>query len=115
MSFLYPRVVGITRPTQAMSPGINGYGGQVPSTETAVASGLPASIQYVKQRGPEEARLPGDSHKTEWRVFIPLAAIARGLIETRDIVTDDAGQRYQVIAPYWDSLGYQLTCELLEA
>jgi hypothetical protein len=27
---------------------------------------------------------------------------------------DDLGNRYQVLAPYWDSLGYRLTCALLE-
>jgi hypothetical protein len=86
-----------------------------PSQETSIATGLPASIQLAKERGKPEANLPADGGKTLWKVFIPLSAAALGLIESRDIIKDDLGTRYQVIGPYWNSLGHNLLCERLEA
>ncbi len=114
MSFLYPRTISITRPTQPIGEGAVGYGAEEVSTETQIASGIQASIQLNKQRGKQDAGLPGDSEKTLWKILIPPQAVANGVIESRDIVTDDAGLRYQVSGPYWNSLGYNLLCELLE-
>ena len=114
MSFLYPRTVAITRPTSAPSVGLQAYGGTVVASETSVATGLSASIQLKKQQGAsDDPGLPGNAGRTQWRIFIPATAL--GLIETRDVVTDDLGQRYQVTGPYWNSLGHTLLCERLEA
>lgn len=113
-SFLYPRTVSITRPGTQTGVGVQPYGGETPGTETPVANGLPASIQLERAKGKTDADLPGDAARTFWRVFIPAASAARGLIDTRDIVTDDLGQRYQVTAPYWNSLGHSLMVERLE-
>ncbi|WP_232243723.1 hypothetical protein [Paraburkholderia sp. SOS3] len=86
-----------------------------PANETIVATGLPASIQLKKGKGRPDAGLPADAvEKTLWTVFIPRGAAQLGLIRTNDIVTDDLGERYQVSAPYWNSLGYALQVELLE-
>ncbi len=115
MSFLYPRTIAITRPTQPVALGAVGYAGESPSTETAILSGVPASIQADRARGSQGVGLPADSAKTLWKIFSPRGAIAVGEAQTRDIVTDDQGIRYQVAAPYWDSMGTQLICELLEA
>lgn len=114
MSFLYPRTVTVTRPGTQPGFGAQGYGGELPSTETAVASNLPASIQFYRERGPNEARLPGDMQKTYSRAYIPASAAANGLIKTRDILTDDLGQRWAVVQPYWNSLGFSLMVERLE-
>lgn len=116
MSFLYPRTVTITRPTQPTGIGAVGYGGETTSAETAVvAAGVAASIQLAKDRGKPDANLPADAGKTLWKVFIPVAAaVPLGTIQVRDIVTDDLGQRYQVAGPYWNSLGHNLLCERLE-
>jgi hypothetical protein len=40
--------------------------------------------------------------------------LANGTLKVGDVMIDDLGNRYQVLAPYWDSLGYRLTCALLE-
>lgn len=114
MTFLYPRVVSVTRPGTQPGFGVQGYGGELPSTETSVASNLPASIQFYKERGSNEARLPGDTGETHVRIFIPAASAALGLIKTRDIVADDLGQRYAVVQPYWNSLGHSLVAKRLE-
>ena len=117
MSFLYPRVVAITRPI-AGNQGVGAveYGGELPINETSIATGLPASIQLQSQGAKPGADLPADmAHRTFWRILIPLSAIGTGTIKVRDIVTDDLGQRYAVVGDYWNSLGYgRLRCELLE-
>lgn len=114
MSFLYPRTIAVSRPGTQPGVGAQGYGGELPSTETPVASGLPASIQFYKERGHNEAQLPGDVGKTYDRILIPASAAALGLIRSRDIITDDLGLRYAVVKPYWNSLGYNLMVERLE-
>ncbi|MDW3683104.1 hypothetical protein RA280_15365 [Cupriavidus sp. CV2] len=116
MSFIYPRTVAITRPNAQTGVGAVGYGGLVASAETAVASALPASIQLDRTGRKPDAGLPGDAAgKTLWKVFIPAASAAKGLIQARDVLKDDLGIRYQVTAPYWNSLGYALLVERLEA
>lgn len=114
MSFLYPRTIAVSRPGTQPGVGAQGYGGELPSTETPIASGLPASIQFYKERGRNEAQLPGDVGKTYDRILIPASAAALGLIMSRDIITDDLGLRYAVVKPYWNSLGYNLMVERLE-
>lgn len=116
MSFIYPRTIAITRPNSDITPGFSpNYSGVEPSAETPVASGLPASIQLKKERGKPDAGLPADpAAKSFWTVMIPLGSAANGLIATNDIVTDDGNVRYQVLAPYWNSLGYALLVERLE-
>jgi hypothetical protein len=115
MSFVYPRVISITRPIADLGVGAVEYGGELPLNEESIATQLPASIQLNKQGAKPGADLPADmSNRTFWKILIPNGAIAFGTIRVRDIVTDDLGLRYAVVANYWNSLGYGLRCELLE-
>lgn len=125
-SFMYPRTISVRRPrANAAMPGIPtglpvaglaDYGGVLPEQETVILTGLPASIQQKATAGGQGAALPsGARANTTWRVFIPLRALPnRDAVETRDIVVDDQGRRFQVTAAYWNSLGYNLLTELLE-
>ena len=115
MSFLYPRTVSISRPGVQAGVGAQPYGGLVPASETSIATGLPASIQTtVKAYRNNEESLPSDAGITMWSIFVPRTAAALGLIAVRDVITDDLGQRYQVIAPYYNSLGHKLLVKRLE-
>lgn len=117
MSFVYPRTVSVTRPSIVAGVGNVGYVGLNPTQETPVAGaqGMRASIQYERVSRPPLGQVPGDATtRSTFKIFLPDAP-APGLIQTRDIVTDDLGQRYQVTAPYWDSLGYTLRAEMLQA
>lgn len=115
MSFLYPRTVSISRQPAAAGGGVQPYSGMQPAQEAVVATGLPASIQLDRDRGRTEANLPSDGMKSLWKIFIPLRAAALGVIQAHDIVTDDLGIRYQVLGPYWNSLGHNLLVQRLEA
>lgn len=111
MSFLYPRMISITRPTHPQGVGAIGYGAQQPREEQPVAEKIAASIQLKGSGKENDNRLPGDAKKTEWKIMF---RAQRDLVQTRDVITDDLGIRYQVLAPYWNSLGYNCLCLRLE-
>lgn len=113
MSFIYPRIVSITRPNPTTVVGAAPYSGEVRTDESPIAKGLSASIQQRRKNAASHGELPSDAPRTDWAIFIPKRAATLGLITERDIVTDDLGKRYQVSAAYWDSLGYQLLATLL--
>lgn len=112
MSFMYPRTIAISRPQQVSPAGYTDeYGGLDQAKETAVASGIPANIQLDRQGQDNRTKLPADGKATLWRVFFKRP---NGLLMNHDVITDDLGVRYQVLAPYWNSLGYNALCERLE-
>lgn len=107
MSFIYPRVVQITRTNIAHTAqdGLN-------QTETVVAANVPASIQLAADRSASTRITPGPTNTNDaqptWKIYIPLTALANGTIQKADKVTDDLGVVYTVEAPYWNSLGYAI-------
>lgn len=116
MSFLYPRTIAIKRPGGQSGVGFQpGHAGSDDAGETSVATDLPASIQARREGQRTPVGLPSDATGTMWTVFIPKASAELGLIQQHDIVVDDLGERYQVVAPYWDSLGYALIVMNLSA
>lgn len=118
MSFLYPRVVSISRPIITAPTDVGNVGENAvssPADYDVVASGLRASIQLDRQGQRNPVGLPTDAaYKPVWKIFIPLPDAALGSIFANDVVTDDIGNQYQVFAPYWDSLGFNLRCIILE-
>lgn len=116
MSFIYPRVISITRPEAQTGVGFQtAYAADTKAQETQIASGLPASIQARSSTGKNPVALPADGKAQTWRIMIPKSVSVLGQIKNRDIVTDDLGNRFQITADYWNSLGYNLICERLEA
>lgn len=114
MSFLYPRTIKITRQAPVTAVGAVQYSAVQAFQETSVAVGLPASIQLDRTGRKPDANLPADIvGRTLWRILIPLGAAAQGLIQANDVITDDLNVRYQVVGPYWNSLGYNLLVDRL--
>jgi hypothetical protein len=114
MSFLYPRTIAVKRQPAKTGVGVLPYGAQVPADETTIASGLPASIQQARERGAPDGHLPGsESSKAGWNIFVRTPD--RTLITEHDVIVDDLGNRYTVVAGYWNSLGYRARAELLGA
>jgi hypothetical protein len=112
MSFIYPRTIKITRPATDPEPTLTPtYRSLDPGAETPIASDIPASIQASRQGGANKSGLPSSVNSTLWRIFFRGEP---GLLQDRDIITDDLGNRYKVIGAYWNSLGYSPMCEQLD-
>lgn len=112
MSFMYPRTITITRPAVTSSVGAIGYQGLDPTNETTIQSGVPANIQRAENVRQLYENLPGDvARGSVWRIFFNLP---NGTVLDRDIITDDLNVRYQVMASYWNSMGYKAICERLQ-
>lgn len=115
MSFLYPRLIDVHRPNVSSGAGAQPYQGVTAANESVLATGLPASIQHRSGKGAGNTGLPADApKKADWYIFIPASAAALGSISENDIIVDDLSKRYQVIAAYWNSLGFRLAAELLQ-
>lgn len=119
MSFVYPRTLSIFRWSTNLtpsSPGLQVY--QEPQTAAAnteiwqtapIFSGISCSIQEYRSGTRPIDNLPGSSLVTPTvKIFIPRQLLSLGQIVVRDFLMDDLGIQYQVIDPYWNSLGYRL-------
>lgn len=114
-TFIYPRTVSVRRPQHAVTAGAGAYSQvrKVPTVE--ILTGLPASIQLDRTGQRPDERLPADAvGKATWKVFIPLEYAALGTIQSRDVIVDDLGIAYQVVAPYWNSLGFNCRAQVEE-
>lgn len=115
--FIYPRTISITRPGAQSSTAV-GPQGQAPSSqrslETSVASGIQASIQ-AKSGGNSPVGLPADGKQAFWRVLTPKKALTAGQVQDRDIIVDDLGRRFQVLADYTNSMGANFLVQRIEA
>ncbi len=115
MSFLYPRTVSVRRPASIAGVGAVAYSGETETNESTpfFSKTFPAAIQHRSGRGGRMGDLPGDAI-TRSDFYIFLRSPNLGDITERDIIVDDLGKRYQVIASYWNSLGYRISATLLE-
>jgi hypothetical protein len=111
---IYNRTITVTRPsvpTQLGGP--VGYGGDQPVNDAVILTGIAAAVQSDRLGRVTPSNLPASSSLPLYRILIPAASAALGLINKNDIVTDDIGIRYQVTDPYWTRLGYQLRAEMM--
>lgn len=113
MSFLYPRTVTVSRHQQDEALGVQGYSGLSPASEAVIAENVPAHIQIDRQNSASPAKLPGDAVAMPvWKVIVK---VARGLVRTGDVITDDLGNRYQVISADWGPLVTTCRSQILQA
>lgn len=109
---MYPRTISVSRPIPTSGVGALPYQGLDPTEETIIISNVSANIQQNEKTRALSADLPGDVAKgTIWAIFFNLP---NGTVLDRDIITDDLGVRYQVMASYWNSMGYKAICERLQ-
>jgi hypothetical protein len=111
-NFLYPNTISITRPNQNTGVGTVGYGGLSPMDESSIASGIPANIQIDKGSRTPVAKLPGDAtYESIWKIIFKGP---NGLTQTRDIITDELGRRFQVVSADWGPMVTTCRSQLLE-
>lgn len=111
MSFLYPNIITISRPTPDTGVGAQPYDDLL--AETILIQNVRANIQYNQSARQIASGLPGDvARGTMWDIFFRDPGI---LIKNRDVITDEKSIRYQIMACDKHPLGYTALCELLQA
>jgi hypothetical protein len=111
-NFLYPRTIQISRPNQNTSVGVQPYGGVLATNESVIATGIPAHIQSDRQGTKPQTGLPGDAAgESTWKIIFKAAL---GLVQTDDVITDDLGNRYQVISADWGPLVTTCRSQILQ-
>jgi len=98
-TLLYPRTISIARPTPPSAVGLTPYQGVSESTETTIASGLPANVEVAAAgRNSRNNELPSDAPgPVKWVITLSASAVAGLLlIMERDVIYDDLGRRFQV-------------------
>ena len=101
MNYLFPRTVTVTRPQGVTGLGAQGYSGLSQTSETPVATAK-AHIQPDRQGKPPLAGLPGDAvGQPTWKIMLKLP---KGTVRKRDVLTDELGNRFQVVYAAWTPL-----------
>lgn len=107
-NFMYPRTINITRNAMVQSDGEGLH-----QSEVKVMSDVAASIQLKRARPIGPAAFPGPTQAAdaipEWLILFKGVL---GVVEKGDKITDDTGIEYFIEAPYWNSLGYNVTARL---
>jgi hypothetical protein len=112
VSFLYPNTISISRPNQNTSIGTQPYSGVARTAETLIASRIAANVYVDRQGQVPVAKLPADAAgQSTWKIVFKGA---KGLARSRDIITDELGRRFQVIAADWGSLATTCRAQILE-
>lgn len=121
MGFIYNRVISIRRPSNVGSVGERGYSAQRGSVDEAVRfSDVQCSIQEQSGGPKSPVGLPsGMKIQPQWRVFIPEfvatpKGIVRGAVKQADVIVDEDGNRSEVFAPIFTSLGWEIVCVQME-
>ena len=112
VSFLFPRTISVSRPNQDTAVGAQPYAGVTPANETVLATGIPAHIQSDRQGTAPQAKLAADAAgQSTWKIIFkqPL-----GTVQSRDVITDDLGNRYQVISVDWNPMVTTCRAQILE-
>ncbi len=113
MSFLLKNTISIRRPKPMDGVGLQPYSGLDPANEEIIAANMPARVQMDRQGTAPDARLPGDAAgQSIWKI---LFKGPRGLAQTHDILVDELGNRYQVIAAVWGQFVTTCRCQILQS
>jgi hypothetical protein len=112
MSFLYPRTISISRPNSRPVVGQQPYGGVTKADETEIAPNVPARIQVDRQGTLPGAKLPGDAAGQS--IWLILFILPLGTVKDRDLITDELGNRYQIISYEWGPLLTTARCQIME-
>jgi hypothetical protein len=106
------RTIAVHRPQQQTGVGALPYGGNDATTETALASGWPASVLQGTKGEVSGARLPGDVRSPWWLILVP--AIPGVTVNYADIIVDEFSRRFVVSSAELTDLGWRLTASQAE-
>jgi hypothetical protein len=110
VNFLYPSTIAISRPNPNTGVGAQSYSGVTQADESILATNIAAHVQADRQGTRPEAGLPADAAgQSIWKIIF---MGAKGIALERDVLTDEQGKRYQVIAADWGPLVTTCRCQL---
>lgn len=101
--FLFPSLVRLSRPQGNAGLGAQPYSGLSQAKETTVITSAKAHIQPDRQGQASLAGLPADAAGQPTVKII--LRLPKGVVQRRDVLTDDLGNRYQAIQSTWTPLG----------
>lgn len=107
------RTLTIARQAALTGVGAVGYSGVIdPTMVLGVNGAWPASILLEGGAG-AAAGLPGDATEASWKILLPVSLTLT--VESTDIVTDDLGRRFEVLAAELTELGWRLSAKEVHA
>jgi hypothetical protein len=102
-----------SRQPKTTAAGLQAYSALASPAPVVYAQGIPGVLNIKKDTGRPQADLPGDASLRAFyacNFYLP-----DGLVQHRDIVTDENGLRYQVVSVSSGLLGTQALVEVLES
>jgi hypothetical protein len=99
------------RPSINDQPGVQPYPN--PEMGTAYAVNIPGALGIKKETGRPSADLPTDNALRAF--YSAFFYLPDGTVETRDQITDENGDNYQVVSAQSGLFGYETLLELVEA
>jgi len=116
-SLMPPIALRCTQTLTFSRPLINSLPGEQPypnpDLDTAYAQGIPGVLSVKKETGRPAAQLPTDNALRAF--YAAFFYLPDGAVQTRDQVTDENGDNYQVVSAQKGLLGYEALLELVEA
>ena len=103
-------VVSVKSPSSVFTTGLSSYGGRVPSSDTILASGWPASILTKTHLDMSTARLPGDVRTVFAEILLP--SISGLTLSHGQMLIDEFGQTYVVAAAELSVRGWRVQAGL---
>jgi hypothetical protein len=89
-------VVSLSRAAAPVLPGLNDYGAVLPSTQSVLLTGFPASLLVDGTGDRTRAGLPDDTKLPGFTALLP--AVPRVAPRVADIVTNDRAERFVITA-----------------
>lgn len=103
-------VLSVRSPLSVFTTGSASYGGRVPSSETVLASGCPASVLTKTHLDTSTARLPGDVRTVFVEILLP--SIPGITLSHGQMLIDEFGQTYVVAAAELSVRGWRVEAGL---
>lgn len=112
MSFLRPHTVNVWRVQKTATTGLGPYGADEETDEIKVFGPVRANISEARQARPVPHGIPGAAMFRG--IYLIVFRCSDGIVQTKDIVIDQNGNRYQAMSVTWGRFGVSVMGELME-
>lgn len=113
MSGIYVTNITLTRVPDSTSINDHNYEGREYPL-VVIATDIPCTLQQKSYSNKPITGLPQDlSNDSIWNAYFKRKTAAKGFFKERDVLIDDLNRKFEVLAAYWNILGYKLVTKLL--